>query len=114
MATLDKFLWLRVDDALMIFEEQCLPADRKYRMIGKYDRLLILEPVSIGHHIEAGLKGDTEITGLVVRDQRGWLWQALHESGRFEGGFVDEVRGFVRFTRVTEQQKARRIFREVL
>lgn len=113
MASLNKFMWLRIDDALMIFEEQCLPADGKYRMIGKYDRQLILEPVSIGHHVKAGPKFDTEITGLVVRDQRGWLWQALHESGRFEGGFVDEVRGFVRFTRVTEQE-TRRVFREVL
>ncbi len=110
---LNKYLWLSVDDVRDIYEEVAVPADGRYRLIVKYARAMIFEVVSIGHYIEPGVKGDTEIRGLVLRDQHDYLWQALHEVGRWASWFPDEIRGFVKFTRVTEHEEVRRVFREV-
>ena len=110
---LNKYLWLSVDDARTIYNEEAIPADGRYRLIAKHARSMILEVVSIGHYIEPGVKGDTEIHGLVVRDQHDYLWQALYEIGRWDSWFPEEIRGFVKFTRVTEHEEVRKVFREV-
>jgi hypothetical protein len=111
MVVLNKFLYLTGCDCRMIWNASSFPADG-FRLNAKFGRILIVTVESMGHHIEF-TKSGTEILGLVLRDQTDALWQARYEVGRYESGFQDEVRGFVKFTRVTESTQTLRVFTEV-
>ena len=113
MAALNKYLWLSLKDTCDIYDEAAVPPCGEYSLIAKYGGAVTMTVVSIGHHIEPGPRGDTEIVGLVLRDQRDLLWQALYEIGRWDSWFPEAVRGFVKFTRVTESVKTVRVFTEV-
>lgn len=111
--TLNRFLWLRTEDAQAILDGGKIPGGVKYRMAAKWNTPVILEVVSVGHRIEVISKGEVEVVGIVVRDQRDLLWQARYEIMPWESGFQDEVRGFVKFTRVVESTPSARTFTEV-
>ncbi len=111
MVVLNKFMYLRGHDCQMIWEWESIKG-AIFSLTAKYGRNLSLTVESRGHHIEFTKYG-SEVRGLVLRDQMDSLWQARFEIRRYESAFQDEVRGFVKFTRVTESTQVLRIFTEV-
>jgi hypothetical protein len=110
---LNKYMYLKFQDASDMYEEHDIPADGLWLVASKHDGMVTVEVVSIGHYIESGMRGDTDINGLVIRNADGLLWQARYETGRHIACFMDLLGGWVKFTRVEEVLETRRVFREV-
>lgn len=110
---LNKYMYLKFDVASDMYEERDIPADGLWLVMTKHDGPKTMQVVSIGHYIERGMRGDTEISGLVIRDLDGDLWQARMETGRHIACFMDLIGGWVKFTKVIEVVETRRVFEEV-
>jgi hypothetical protein len=79
-----------------------VPADGSFRFVGKNGRSLILEVIEEGWHIGVTREG-LERLGLVVRDQRGFLYQLEYLWTGYRRLWENEVvNGYARFDIVTE------------